>query len=39
VLARIKEEGLIPKPFTEKKRSFTFPPVEKMGQKVRAWRA
>lgn len=33
-LERIKEEGLIPKPFVAKKRSFTFPPVEKMGQKV-----
>jgi hypothetical protein len=35
-LERIKEEGLIPKPFVAKKRSFTFPPVEKMGQKVGA---
>eukprot|EP00197_Chlamydomonas_leiostraca_P006476 CAMPEP_0202869404 /NCGR_PEP_ID=MMETSP1391-20130828/12431_1 /ASSEMBLY_ACC=CAM_ASM_000867 /TAXON_ID=1034604 /ORGANISM="Chlamydomonas leiostraca, Strain SAG 11-49" /LENGTH=706 /DNA_ID=CAMNT_0049549717 /DNA_START=43 /DNA_END=2163 /DNA_ORIENTATION=- len=33
-LERIKEEGLIEKPFVEKKRSFTFPPVDKMGQKV-----
>ena len=33
-LERIKEEGLIDKPFIPKKRSFTFPPVEKMGQKV-----
>lgn len=33
-LERIKEEGLIEKPFVAKKRSFTFPPVEKMGQKV-----
>lgn len=34
-LERIKEEGLIEKPFVAKKRSFTFPIVEKMGQKVR----
>lgn len=33
-LERIKEEGLIEKPFIPKKRSFTFPHVEKMGQKV-----
>ena len=33
-LERIKEEGLIEKPFIPKKRSFTFPLVEKMGQKV-----
>lgn len=36
-LERIKSEGLIEKPFVAKKRSFAFPPVEKMGQKVRAW--
>ena len=31
-LERIKEEGLIEKPFIAKKRSFTFPPVsEKVG--------
>jgi len=30
----MKAEGLIPKPFVPKKRSFTFPPVEKMGQRV-----
>lgn len=35
-LERIKAEGLIEKPFVAKKRSFTFPPVEKMGQKVGA---
>ncbi len=34
-IERIKEEGLIEKPFIAKKRSFTFPEVEKMGQKVR----
>mmetsp|Transcript_4201 Transcript_4201/g.11356 ORF Transcript_4201/g.11356 Transcript_4201/m.11356 type:complete len:726 (+) Transcript_4201:1136-3313(+) len=34
VLDRIKEEGLVPKPFVSKKRSFTFPSVEKMGQRV-----
>lgn len=34
-LERIKAEGLIEKPFVPKKRSFTFPPVEKMGQKAR----
>lgn len=33
-LERMKEEGLIEKPFVPKKRSFTFPLVEKMGQKV-----
>jgi ATPase subunit of ABC transporter with duplicated ATPase domains len=33
-LERIKAEGLIAKPFVPKSRSFTFPPVEKMGQKV-----
>lgn len=32
-LERIKAEGLIEKPFVPKKRSFTFPPVEKMGQR------
>jgi hypothetical protein len=35
VLQRIHEEGLVPKPFVPKRRSFTFPPVEKMGQRVR----
>jgi ATPase subunit of ABC transporter with duplicated ATPase domains len=30
----MKDEGLIEKPFVPKKRSFTFPPVEKMGQSV-----
>mmetsp|Transcript_5166 Transcript_5166/g.11242 ORF Transcript_5166/g.11242 Transcript_5166/m.11242 type:complete len:696 (+) Transcript_5166:136-2223(+) len=33
-IERIKAEGLIEKPFVAKKRAFTFPPVEKMGQKV-----
>eukprot|EP00955_Chlamydomonas_euryale_P055097 356031-Chlamydomonas_euryale.AAC.16 len=33
-LEKLKEEGLIEKPFVPKKRSFTFPPVERMGQKV-----
>jgi hypothetical protein len=33
-LEKMKAEGLVPKPFVPKKRSFTFPPVEKMGQKV-----
>lgn len=33
-LEKMKAEGLIPKPFVPKKRSFTFPPVEKMGQRV-----
>ncbi|KAJ9523392.1 hypothetical protein QJQ45_005295 [Haematococcus lacustris] len=33
-IERIKTDGLIAKPFVPKKRSFTFPPVEKMGQKV-----
>ncbi len=35
-LERIRAEGLIEKPFVPKKRSFTFPPVDKMGQKVRS---
>jgi len=29
---RIKAEGLIEKPFVPKRRAFTFPPVERMGQ-------
>jgi ATPase subunit of ABC transporter with duplicated ATPase domains len=29
---RIKAEGLIEKPFVAKRRAFTFPPVERMGQ-------
>ncbi|KXZ43852.1 hypothetical protein GPECTOR_79g131 [Gonium pectorale] len=33
-LERIRAEGLIEKPFVPKKKSFTFPTVEKMGQKV-----
>lgn len=33
-MEKMKAEGLVPKPFVPKKRSFTFPPVEKMGQKV-----
>ncbi|KAG2485398.1 hypothetical protein HYH03_015884 [Edaphochlamys debaryana] len=33
-LERIKAEGLIEKPFVPKKKAFTFPPVEKMGQRV-----
>ena len=33
-LERIKAEGLIEKPFVPKRKAFTFPPVEKMGQKV-----
>lgn len=33
-IEKMKAEGLIPKPFVPKKRSFTFPPVEKMGQRV-----
>ncbi len=33
-LERIKAEGLIEKPFVPKKKTFTFPPVEKMGQRV-----
>eukprot|EP00879_Flechtneria_rotunda_P011902 GHRR01012431.1.p1 GENE.GHRR01012431.1~~GHRR01012431.1.p1 ORF type:complete len:661 (+),score=250.45 GHRR01012431.1:1092-3074(+) len=33
-LERMKAEGLIEKPFVPKKRTFTFPPVEKMGQTV-----
>ncbi|EFJ51883.1 hypothetical protein VOLCADRAFT_56598 [Volvox carteri f. nagariensis] len=33
-LERIRAEGLIEKPFVPKKKSFTFPPVEKMGQRV-----
>lgn len=32
-IERIKEEGLIEKPFVPKKRSFTFPPVQNMGQR------
>lgn len=30
----MKAEGLIEKPFVPKRRSFTFPPVEKMGVNV-----
>lgn len=30
----MKAEGLIEKPFVPKRRSFTFPPVEKMGANV-----
>jgi hypothetical protein len=30
----MKAEGLVEKPFVPKKRSFTFPPVEKMGSNV-----
>jgi hypothetical protein len=30
----MKAEGLVEKPFVPKKRSFTFPPVEKMGTNV-----
>lgn len=33
-IERMKTEGLIEKPFVAKRRSFTFPPVEKMGQSV-----
>jgi hypothetical protein len=33
-LERMRAEGLIEKPFVPKRRSFTFPPVEKMGAKV-----
>ncbi|GBF90920.1 ABC transporter F family member-like [Raphidocelis subcapitata] len=33
-LERIRAEGLIEKPFVPKRRAFTFPPVEKMGQSV-----
>ena len=33
-LEKMRAEGLIPKPFVPKKRAFTFPPVEKMGQRV-----
>ncbi|WIA42252.1 hypothetical protein OEZ86_008269 [Tetradesmus obliquus] len=33
-LERMKAEGLIEKPFVPKRRSFTFPPVEKMGANV-----
>lgn len=33
-IERIKAEGLIEKPFVPKRRSFHFPPVEKMGQNV-----
>eukprot|EP00878_Enallax_costatus_P031305 GHUV01034225.1.p1 GENE.GHUV01034225.1~~GHUV01034225.1.p1 ORF type:complete len:665 (+),score=134.63 GHUV01034225.1:184-2178(+) len=33
-IERMKAEGLIEKPFVAKRRSFTFPPVEKMGQTV-----
>ncbi|KAF6252209.1 P-loop containing nucleoside triphosphate hydrolase protein [Scenedesmus sp. NREL 46B-D3] len=33
-LERMKAEGLIEKPFVPKRRSFTFPPVEKMGTNV-----
>lgn len=31
-IERMKAEGLIEKPFVAKRRSFTFPPVEKLGQ-------
>lgn len=33
-LERIRAEGIIERPFVPKRRSFTFPPVEKMGQRV-----
>lgn len=33
-LERIRAEGVIAKPFEARKRSFSFPPVEKMGQTV-----
>jgi hypothetical protein len=33
-LERMKAEGLVEKPFVPKRRSFTFPPVEKMGTNV-----
>ncbi|GFR43044.1 hypothetical protein Agub_g4050 [Astrephomene gubernaculifera] len=33
-LERIRAEGLIEKPFVPKRKAFTFPPVEKMGQRV-----
>jgi ATPase subunit of ABC transporter with duplicated ATPase domains len=33
-LEKMKAEGLVEKPFVPKKRSFTFPPVEKMGARV-----
>jgi hypothetical protein len=33
-IERIKAEGLIEKPFVPKRRTFHFPPVEKMGQSV-----
>jgi ATPase subunit of ABC transporter with duplicated ATPase domains len=31
-IERMKAEGLIEKPFVPKRRAFTFPPVERMGQ-------
>jgi len=31
-IERMKAEGLIEKPFVAKRRAFTFPPVERMGQ-------
>ena len=34
-LEKIKAEGaLVPKPYVPKKRTFAFPPVERMGQRV-----
>ena len=30
-LERMREEGLVGKPFVPKKRSFAFPPVDRMG--------
>lgn len=33
-LEKMKAEGLIEKPFVPKRRSFLFPPVDKMGQTV-----
>lgn len=33
-IERMKAEGLIEKPFVPKRRSFAFPPVEKMGSTV-----
>ena len=33
-LERMAAEGLVTKPFVPKRKAFTFPPVEKMGQRV-----
>lgn len=33
-LEKMREEGLIEKPFVAKRRSFTFPSAERMGQRV-----